>query len=749
MSKRRKLLSYALSGRRGPAYNRKRVGVSLSLLSVFLFLVFLTNFALIIITGKKFGQDLKTLAAERHQTTVTVQAKRGTIYDRNGTAIAEDSTTYSIYAILSKEYVSAKGEKLFIQPEQYDDVARILAEKLDLEEDFVKDQLKLKDKYQVAFGTKGNNISYSTKVELELAFKEVGVTGMGFTASPGRLYPNGVFASHFIGLTTLEDNQDGSQSIVGQSGLENDLNKLLSGKDGIITYEKTASGVIKPGTETVTQKIVDGQDVYTTLSAPLQSYLETNMDIFQEKANGVLASATIVAAKTGEILATTQRPTFDADTKEGVNDSLDWKNTLYQHQYEPGSTLKVVTLAAGIDSGKFDPTYYYNNASYTLIDTVIRDWDVNMGLSEGRYMNLAQGFAHSSNIAMLILQQAMGDQLWLNYLSQFDFGLPTRFGMNNESFGQLNRDNQVTIGISAFGHGISVTQVQMLKAFSAIANKGELLTPKFIAATYDPNTRTARKGSREVVGKPVSEQAADQTLQYMVTVGTDPYNGTLYSSETGAIIQVNGVPAAVKSGTAQIAKEDGSGYIEGENATINSVVAMYPSENPDFIMYVTLQQPEHWSPLFWMDVVNPVLEEAVRMKDMLNLTNPTVILDDVVEETKYKLPNLIGRAPGETAAELRRHLVHPVVIGSTNEIEDSSIKPGTNVPANQRILLWTGNLKTMPDLYGWSEAEVKQFEEWSGITVTYKGTGSRVIKQSVKPETETEKLTKMTVTLGD
>lgn len=749
MSKRRKLLSYALSDRKHPAYNRKRVGVLLSIVSVLVFLIFLTNFAVIIITGKKFGQDLKTLAAQRHQTTIAVQAKRGTIFDRSGKPIADDSTTYSIYAILSKEYVSANGDKLYVQSNQYNQVADILAEKLGMEKDFVKDQLRLEGKYQVAFGSKGNNIGYGVKVEIEALLKEAGITGIGFTASPGRMYPNGKFASQFIGYTQLEDNQYGTQSLVGKTFMEKDLNDILAGTDGLITYEKTASGVIKPGTETITQRVINGQDVYTTLSSELQSYLETNMDIFQSKTNGVLASATLVAAKTGEILATTQRPTFDLDTKEGLSDLSNWSSALYQAQYEPGSTMKVMTLASGIDAGKFDPTYYYHNGGYTLIDTLINDWDINQGLSDGRHMTLAQGFAHSSNIAMLILQQAMGDETWLNYLYQFDFGPPTRFGMDHETFGIVNSDNQVTIGMSAFGQGISVTQIQMLKAFTAIANQGELLTPKFIAATYDPDTNTARKGLREVVGKPVSSEAANQTLQYMVTVGTDPYNGTLYSPEVGAIIQVNGVPAAVKSGTSQIAKEDGTGYMEGENATINSVVAMYPSENPDFIMYVMLQQPEQWDYLFWRDVVNPVLEEAVRLKDTLDLTNPTKVLDDVTEETVYKLPKMVGEAPGPMAAELRRYLIHPVVIGSNDEIEATSIKKGTEVAANQRVLLWTGDLKRLPDFYGWSEEDVQQFSEWTGIEIKFKGQGSKVLKQSVEPDTSVEKLKKITITLGE
>ncbi|MGT2666635.1 penicillin-binding protein PBP2X [Streptococcus rifensis] len=753
MSKRRKILAYALSDRKGPRYNRKKVGLSLSVLAVFLFLVFLINFAIILMTGKKFGQDLRALAADRHQTTMTVQARRGTIYDRNGTVIAEDSTTYSIYAILSHEYVSATGEKLYIQSEQFDDVATILSENLGIESDYIKEQLKKENQYQVSFGAQGNNISYGTKIAIETAMAEKGITGIGFTASPGRLYPNGVFASHLIGLTTLKDNDDGkTQSLIGSTGLEESFNKILSGTDGIITYEKTASGVIKPGTESITQKKVDGQDVYTTLSEPLQSYLETNMDIFQSKANGVLASATLVSAKTGEILATTQRPTFDSDTKEGVSDIKDWNSALYQIQYEPGSTMKVMTLASAIDNGTFDPTYTYSTDGYTVIDTTINDWDINMGLSTGGYLNLAQAFAHSSNIGMVILEQNMGDETWLNYLSQFDLGLPTRFGMLHETFGLVNSDNKVTTAMSAFGQGISVTQVQMLKAFSSVANQGEMLTPKVVSALYDPNTDSARKAQPEVSGKPISADAANQTLQYMVTVGTDPYVGTLYSGAVGgSVIQVNGVPAAVKSGTAEIAKADGSGYIEGSgsNSLLYSVVAMYPSEDPDFYMYVTIQQPETWDLLFWMDVVNPVLSQAMLLKDTLGLTEPTTILDNVSDETGYKLPNVIDLAPGNVSAELRQHLVQPIVVGSTNEIKDTSVKIGSNLTANQQILLWTGDLKKVPDMYGWTKESVEKFAEWTGLEIVYKGEGSRVTKQSVKAEKAIDNLKKITITLGD
>ena len=114
---------------------------------------------------------------------------------------------------------------------------------------------------------------------------------------------------------------------------------------------------------------------------------------------------------------------------------------------------------------------YYNN-ELQVKDATIKDWEINMGLSEGRYMNIAQGFAYSSNIGMTKLEQKMGNNVWMNYLTLFKFGLPTRFGMGDESFGGLPGDNYVTQAMSSFGQGISVTQTQMLRAFSAIANDG-------------------------------------------------------------------------------------------------------------------------------------------------------------------------------------------------------------------------------------------------------------------------------------
>lgn len=748
-----RFLDYVVKDRRTPNKNRERVGQNLMILAVFLFFVFVINFAIIIGTDTKFGHNLSTEASEVYQKEVTVQAKRGTIYDRNGVALAEDSTTYSIYAIISTSYVSSTGEKLYVKKSQYEKVAEILNEKLGIDKNEVLSQLKQDGLFQVSFGSSGSGLSYSTKLAIETAMDEAGIKGIGFTSTPGRMYPNGVFASQFLGLTQLKENKDGTSSLVGTSGLEAALDDILSGTDGKVIYQKDKNGNLLLGTETTVKQAIDGKDVYTTLSEPLQSYLESQMDIFQNEAQGTYASATVVNAKTGEILATTQRPTYNAQTLDGYSeDNLKtWNTLLYQNYYEPGSTIKVMTLASAIDDGVFNPNEVISTINgITVADTTINDWNVNEGMTSVQYLTYAQGFAWSSNVAMTSLEQKMGNDKWLTYLSRFKFGYPTRFGMLNEDSGLLPSDNEVTVAMSSFGQGIGVTQVQMLRAFTAISNGGVMLEPQFISQIYDSNTNSTRVATSEVVGNPVSEDAADQTLDYMVTVGTDSQYGTLYNGTTGQpYIQVGDYSVAVKSGTAQIAAsaEDGGGYLTGDNDYIYSVVAIVPSDDPEFIMYVTLQQPsEQFRAMYWQDVINPVFERAMMIKDTLTSTAVT----GTDKETEYTLKDYIGENPGDTAQELRDNLVQPVVVGSGSKIKKMSKKVGSNLSANEQILLWTGNLETVPDMYGWTKENVEKFAKWTGIKITFKGSDSgTVTKQSVESETDIDGVKKITITLGE
>ena len=746
----KRITRFAIRNRKSPAENRKIVGKYISLLAVVLFAVFLVNFAVIIGSGSKFGTDLVKEAKKVHQITRTVPAKRGTIYDRNGVPIAEDATSYNVYAVIDKKYKSATGKILYVEDAQFNKVAEVFHKYLDMEEAYVKEQLSQPNLTQVSFGAKGNGITYANMMAIKKDLKDASVEGIDFTTSPNRSYPNGQFASSFIGLAQLHENEDGSKSLLGTSGMESSLNSILAGKDGIITYEKDRLGNIVPGTEQVSQQTVDGKDVYTTISSTLQSFMETQMNAFQEKVKGKYMTATLVSAKTGEILATTQRPTFDADTKEGLTKDFVWRDILYQSNYEPGSTMKVMTLAAAIDNNTFPGGEVFNSSELKIADVTIRDWDVNEGLTGGRMMTFSQGFALSSNVGMTLLEQKMGDATWLDYLNRFKFGVPTRFGLTDEYAGQLPADNIVNIAQSSFGQGISVTQTQMIRAFTAIANDGVMLEPKFISALYDLNDQSVRKSQKEIVGNPVSKAAASSTRDHMVMVGTDPVYGTMHNHSTGKpTVTVPGQNIALKSGTAQIADEKNGGYLVGTTNYIFSAVSMNPAENPDFILYVTVQQPEHYSGIQLGEFANPILERAVAMKDSLNLQSTAKTLDQVTNQSAYTMPSIKDISPGDLAEALRRNIVQPIVVGTGTKIKESSVEEGTDLSPNQQVLLLSDKAEEVPDMYGWTKATAEAFSKWLNIELVFEGSGSTVQKQDVRANTAIKDIKKITLTLGD
>ena len=746
----KRITRFAIRNRKSPAENRKIVGKYISLLAVVLFAVFLVNFAVIIGSGSKFGTDLVKEAKKVHQITRIVPAKRGTIYDRNGVPIAEDATSYNVYAVIDKKYKSATGKILYVEDAQFNKVAEVFHKYLDMDEAYVKEQLSQPNLTQVSFGAKGNGITYANMMAIKKDLKDASVEGIDFTTSPNRSYPNGQFASSFIGLAQLHENEDGSKSLLGTSGMESSLNSILAGKDGIITYEKDRLGNIVPGTEQVFQQTVDGKDVYTTISSTLQSFMETQMNAFQEKVKGKYMTATLVSAKTGEILATTQRPTFDADTKEGLTKDFVWRDILYQSNYEPGSTMKVMTLAAAIDNNTFPGGEVFDSSELKIADVTIRDWDVNEGLTGGRMMTFSQGFALSSNVGMTLLEQKMGDATWLDYLNRFKFGVPTRFGLTDEYAGQLPADNIVNIAQSSFGQGISVTQTQMIRAFTAIANDGVMLEPKFISALYDPNDQSVRKSQKEIVGNPVSKDAASLTRTNMVLVGTDPVYGTMHNHSTGKpTVTVPGQNVALKSGTAQIADEKNGGYLVGTTNYIFSAVSMNPAENPDFILYVTVQQPEHYSGIQLGEFANPILERAVAMKDSLNLQSTAKTLDQVTNQSAYVMPSIKDISPGDLAEALRRNIVQPIVVGTGTKIKESSVEEGTNLAPNQQVLLLSDKAEEVPDMYGWTKATAEAFSKWLNIELVFEGSGSTVQKQDVRANTAIKDIKKITLTLGD
>ena len=688
--------------------NRKKVGIILFTTSIGLFFLFAARLSYIVLVGKVAGTSLEEKTAALYQGSEVVKAKRGTIYDRNGEPIAEDATSYSLYAILDKSYVNGKKE-LFAKEENFDKLADIASKVLkgQIKKDTFVKTLKNgieNDKYQVTIPN-ARNITLQQKQEIEKQMAQQKIAGLYFEAHPSRIYPNGTFASHLVGYadTQVKDNKE---ELEGQIGIEKAYDDLLKGKDGEIVYQKDNFQNPLPGTVAELKPAEDGQDIYLTLDSRLQSYLETLMDEAVKKEQMENLTAVLMEAKTGEIVAMSQRPTFNPETKEEFSDKdFTWLNLFAEDTYEPGSTMKILTVAGAMDQGVFDPNETYKSGSIDIVDATINDWDYG---ARG-ILNMRQALSWSSNVGMVKLEQKMPDR-WQRYLQEFGFGRSTYSGLLGEKQGTLPEDNIVSKAMSAFGQAVGVTQMQMLQAFTSISNDGEMLKPEFIKKIVNPDTKEEVINQPEVVGHPVTAQSAQTVREYMRDTVEDPDYGTAYNQ-----YQVPGYHVSVKTGTAQIAQD--GGYLTGESDYVYSSVAMVPTEQPKYVLYVTMKRPKEVNTEIIPGIANPLLKRAMDLYD-IDLDEPSETSSEKVTVQDYR--NLETDAAAQDA---QRRSLSPVVIGEGDKIEKQSIKNGQRVLPSEKLLLLTNGKRYMPDTTGWSKADLIKFGELLDIDVKFEGDG--------------------------
>lgn len=721
MSLKNKIRRFMEKKNLNPMNNRKKVGIILFATSIGLFFLFAVRFSYIVIGGHVAGTSLAEKTKQLYQGSEVVKAKRGTIYDRNGVALAEDASSYSIKAILSKTYTSG-DKKLYVEEKNFDKIAEILHKNLSIDK---KDALNIledgakKELYQVEFGSYGKNISQETKQNIEADMKKEGVAGLYFVDHQARMYPNGVFSSHFIGYAVPDKDENG---LVGKLGLESAYNDILSGKDGKIIYQKDNFQTPLPGTVAEEEKAVDGQDIYTTLDSRLQSYLETLMDQVNEEYQPEELTAVLMKAKTGEILAMGQRPTFNPETMEGLTgEDAIWRNFLVQDSYEPGSTMKVFTTAAAIEEGEFNENETFQSGKIQVEDATINDHD----FGEKGVLTMRQALSWSSNVGMVILEQRLGGR-WYNYLQKLGFGQSTHSGLDDEVNGALPTSNIVDRAMSAYGQAVGVTNFQMMKAFTSIANNGTMIQPRYISKVVDPQTGEERTTQTEVLGQPFSKETTEKVREYMRDVVESENYGSAYG-----VYSVPGYNVSAKTGTAQIASDTG-GYQTGDTAYLYSIVEMVPSEDPDYVLYLTMKHPKTYDRMALAKIANPLMKWAMDFKETEEDT------DTETKTEKVSVADYRNLEADVAAADAQKSGLQPVVIGNGKKVHKQSTANGDQLISGEKLILYTGGDKLMPDVTGWSKADIMKLGKILGIEVSFDGDGY-CVKQELAPY---EKITK-------
>ncbi|MCF6514852.1 PASTA domain-containing protein [Lactobacillus sp. S2-2] len=677
--------------------NRKKVGISIFFLFIVAFLLVAFRFSYIAIYKNVQHVNLSEQTKNLYTQKSVLKAQRGTIYDSNGDALAKDNSTYSIYLILDKSQKDLNDKPLYVTNKKR--TAKILSKNLPITFKKAYKALNPKNKtFQVELGSSGQNISLTKKQKLE-SYK---ISGLNFVQQQSRLYPNGIFASHLIGLALPENDKNNTSSLVGQMGLEKAFNSTLSGENGYKETKLDGSGYEFSDGKQKQRKAINGNNLHTTIDSRLQILLENQMSKVQEQANPENMNAVLMEAKTGKIVAATQRPTFNSTTKKGLGDI--WRNTLYQESYEPGSTMKIFTLAAAINSGNYDGNATYLSGKRSINQQIVPDWNTN---GWGR-ITFNKGFALSSNVAMSYLQTQMGATVWKKYIDDFHFLKSTNSIFDNEDKGNINYKYPIEQADTAFGQGIQVTILQMMQALSSISNDGKMIKPRFVnEVTSYNNKKVLKKYNKQVIGNPITAKTAKKVRKRMEDVVYKPYG-------IGADYKIPGYRVAAKTGTAQVSNGAG-GYSNGDDSYLYSVAGMVPAKNPKYVMYITMKKPQlpggKTATQLMAEIFNPVIKRAVQQSKSGN----TNLLNNVPDVKNMKVKSAKNK--------LKQQGFNPVLIGNGNKIVKQSPKANADEINGKSIMLRTNGTITMKNLKGWKKEDVKAYAKLANIKLKTIGNG--------------------------
>lgn len=678
-----------------------------------LFFILIFRFVTIEVKGEVNGYRMAAKAESQYLQKNIIHASRGKIVDRNGDVIAEDTDSFKLVAILDKKMTAdPKHPKHVVDPEK---TARELANCIKMKESDIYKQLSQKGVFQVEFGKAGRNLTNQSKKQIE-ALK---LPGIIFEREPTRFYPNGTFASHVIGFNDKKVADDGSTTEEGL-GLEHSLNDYLAGQDGSLQFEKDVWGIILPRGKQKTVKPKDGANVYLTIDKKIQTFLEDAMGNVEKQYQPKRIIGIVADPKTGEILAMSQRPTFNPKTREGIEKS--WHNEAIETSFEPGSTMKIFTLAAAVEENVFNPNEWYESGSYqaTPRTPVIHDHNY-VGWGS---INFLQGVQRSSNVLFAKLaNEKLGFDRYRQYLTKFGLDKPTGIDLPNEATSKIVYEYPIDKVTTAFGQGTAITPIQQVQGATAIANNGNMMKPYVVKEIVDPTTKKVLKKTEPVIaGHPISEKTAKTVRDMLETVvsSDDDY-------ATGKSYRLDGYKVAGKTGTAQITGPNGQ-YLTGFQNYIFSFLGMAPADDPKLIVYVAVQQPNISGSELGSKPVSMIFNPV--MKNSLQYLN--IVPGEAKQSSLSSMPNVKGKSVDDAVKQLKEKGFEAIVLGNGKTIQAQSPEENAILLEGEKVLLLSDGALTVPNLQGWSLRDVMKLSDLLRLELKTNGSGY-VVKQNLQP----------------
>lgn len=690
---------------------------------VCMFLILTGRFLYIQVTGEVNDVSLEEWAKEKRSSSYILDAERGTIFDNNGVTLAYDRRTYRMYAIVDETFtINSKDPKHVVDIEK---TAQALAPIIEVEESYIRDRLAsgIDDgRVQVEFGVAGRQLSIQTKEEIDA----LDLPGINFFEESIRYYPNGLFASHILGFARKEESEEDdederSENITGVIGIEKELDEVLRGESGYISYQRDYYKKKLLDPNEVIKQPVNGDNVYLTIDQKVQILLEDVMSEVEDEYNPERITAMVMNAKTGAIIAMSNRPSFNPNDPKDVQN---WYNDLISTPFEPGSTVKMFTWAAAIDAGVYDGEEIYQSGKYQVNPAVESVNDHNHGRGWGK-ISFDEGFRRSSNVAASkLVWDKLGPDKYLEYLQAFDFDKKTNIDLPGEVTGHLLYNWPIEKLTTSFGQGTTLTPIQQMKAATAIANDGKMLQPYVVQKVIDSDTdEVIMENDKTVVSEPISKEAANQVLDLL---------GTVVNSKdgTGKPYRLDAYSVAGKTGTAQMPDPNG-GYLRGRENNIFSFLGMAPQDDPQLMMYVSVTQPTLAEDEVGSDPVSFIFKNV--MENSLHYLNIEPDKETIDPVDLIEIPKLKDAQPKAIQETLEAEGLDVTVVGSGKKIVTANVNSGDQVLDHQRIILVTDQPE-MPNIIGWSIREVYQLADLLELKLETIGNGY-VMTQNIKKGT--------------
>lgn len=565
-------------------------------------------------------KKLNNLAKDLWSRNLPITANRGKILDRNGKVIADNITTTSLYLIPN-------------QIKNKEQVAKDLSDILNVSYEDMLLHVNKKTSLERVH-PEGRQLSF----EIADKINSLNYDGVYLLKEAKRSYPYGNLMAQTLGFVGI-DNQ-------GLAGLELKYNDYLEGENGSIKYFSDAKGNRLAEAEEYNEA-KNGLDITLTIDLDLEQAVERELDNAINKYSPDQALAIAMNPKNGEILAISSRPNYNPNNYKSASTEILNRNLPIWMTYEPGSTMKITTLAASINEGIINlfEDHFYDSGSITVDGAKLHCWKAG-GHGEETYLQVVE---NSCNPGFVNLGLKLGKEKLFNYIKDYGFGQKTGIDLIGEENGiifNLEKVGNVELATTAFGQGISVTPIQQVRAVSASVNGGTLYKPYILKSIVDSNTNTTvLEAKSESIRQVISKETSDLVRFALESV---------VANGTGRNAYIENYRVGGKTGTAQ--KVDKGHYMVGNY--IVSFIGFMPADDPEIVVYVAIDNPKgvtQYGGTVAAPIARSILESYISIR---KLEPSSDVMPKIYNwnDIKYQtLPNVVGMSLEEAKKTLKNY----------------------------------------------------------------------------------------------